>query len=84
MVAAERNITKNRLMDLERTVDVLNGRLREVQWTLQRAKGHSLTERLWRNLLSTTRQGSEFMSAVCNRRIRPNTKVEHAEPTIRP
>ncbi|HSC55689.1 MAG TPA: hypothetical protein VLC51_00725 [Nitrospira sp.] len=66
--------TKERLMDLERTVDTLNGRLRDMQCKLGEAKGHSLTERLWKNLLGP-RQGSEFMSAVCNRQVRPNTKM---------
>ena len=66
--------TKERLMDLERTVDTMNGRLRDMQWELRQAKGHSLTERLWKNLIGF-RQGSEFMSAVCNRQVRPNTKM---------
>jgi hypothetical protein len=70
--------TKERLMDLERTVDTLNGRLQNVQWELQQVKAGSLTERLWKNLVGSW-QGSEFMSAVCNRRVRPNTKVvDHA------
>ena len=67
-------VTKERFMDLERTVDALNGRLRDMQWELQRAKSDSLTERLRRNLMGPW-QDSEFMSAVCNRRARPNTKV---------
>jgi hypothetical protein len=73
------NMTNDRLMDLERTVDVLNGRLREVQLKLQQRKTHSLTERLWKGLMSG-RQRREFMSAVCNRRIRPNTKVVKLQP----
>lgn len=71
-----RNLADERLMDLERTVDQLNGRLREMQWTLQQAKGSSLTERFWNNVMSP-RQSRVFMSTVCNRRIRPNTKVVH-------
>ena len=63
-----------RLVDLERTVDSLNGQLREMQWELYRAKAKPLPVRLWRNLVSL-KGGQEFMSAVCNRRIRPNTKV---------
>ena len=70
----EREMAKERLKDLERTVDVLNGRLKEMQWELQQAKGQSLTERFWKNLMGS-RPGGEFMSAVCNRRVRPNTKV---------
>jgi hypothetical protein len=75
--------TKERLMDLERTVDTMNGRLRDMQWELRQAKGHSLTERLWKNLIGF-RQGSEFMSAVCNRQVRPNTKmVDYVGTTTR-
>lgn len=74
MMAMEREIAKERLNDLERTVDVLNGRLNDMQWELQQAKGQSLTERFWKNLMGS-RQGGEFMSAVCNRQVRPNTKV---------
>ena len=71
----ERNVaTKEQLMDLERTIGALSGRLRDMQWELQQAKAGSLTERFWKNLMSPW-QGSEFMSAVCNRRVRPNTKV---------
>ena len=75
--------TKERLMDLERTVDTMNGRLRDMQWELRQAKGHSLTERLWKNLIGF-RQGSEFMSAVCNRQVRPKTKmVDYVGTTTR-
>lgn len=76
MAMTGRSLTKERLIDLERTVDVLNGQLREMQWELQQAKGNSLTERFWTNLMSPW-QSRVFMSAVCNRRIRPNTKVVH-------
>ena len=69
-----------RLVDLERTVDSLNGQLREMQWDLYRAKAEPLPVRLWRNLVSL-KGGQEFMSAVCNRCARPNTKVvSHADP----
>ncbi|MDF0677539.1 MAG: hypothetical protein P0120_24850 [Nitrospira sp.] len=68
--------TKDRLMHLERTVNVLNGRLRDLQWELQRTKAYSfsLTERIWRNLVGA-RQQSRFMSTVCSRRVRPNMRV---------
>ena len=70
----------DRFVDLERTVDFLNGRLREMQEELYRAKEEPLPVRLWRNLASL-KGGQEFMSAVCNRRARPNTKVvSHAGP----
>ena len=69
-----------RLIDLERTVDSLNGQLRKMQWDLYRAKAEPLPVRLWRNLVSL-KGGQEFMSAVCNRRARPNTKmVSYADP----
>lgn len=75
--------TKERLMDLERTVDTLNEQLRDMQWELRQAKGHSIKERLLKNLRGP-RQGSEFMSAVCNRQVRPNTKlVDYVGTTIR-
>jgi len=69
-----------RLVDLERTVDFLNGQLREMQWELYRSKAKPLSVRLWRNVASL-KGGQEFMSAVCNRRARPNRKVvSHADP----
>ena len=75
--------TKERLMDLERTVDTLNEQLQDMQWELRRARGHSLKERLLKNLRGP-RGGNEFMSAVCNRQVRPNLKmVEYAGTTIR-
>lgn len=76
MAITGQSLAKDRLMELERTVDVLNGQLREMQWELQQAKGNSLTERFWTNVMSPW-QSCAFMSAVCNRRIRPNTKVVH-------
>jgi len=74
MLTARRSFMTDRLGDLERTVDTLNGQLREVQWELQRTKSAALPFRLWRSFLSHKDTGV-FMSAVCNRRIRPNTKL---------
>jgi len=68
-----RGMTKERLLDLQRTVDTLQGRVQEMQWELRHAERRS-TERWWRNLLGV-RQGDAFMSACCNRRVRPNMKV---------
>ena len=80
MLTASRSLEADRLVDLERTVDSLNGQLREMQWELYRAKAEPLSMRLWRNLVSP-KGGREFMSAVCNRRARPNTMmVVHADP----
>lgn len=66
-------MTKERLMDLQRTVETLQGRVQDMQWELRQATQGSLTERWWKNLLRT-KQGA-YMSACCNRRVRPNTKM---------
>ena len=80
MFTAGRSLGAERLIDLERTVDSLNGQLRKMQWDLYRAKAEPLPVRLWRNLVSV-KSGQEFMSAVCNQCARPNTKmVSHADP----
>ncbi len=80
MLTAGRSFETDRLVDLERTVDSLNGQLRNMQWELYRAKAEPLPVRLWRSLMSL-KGGQEFMSAVCNRFARPNTKmVSHADP----
>jgi hypothetical protein len=80
MHIAGRSFGTERLVDLERTVNSLNGQLREMQWELCRTKAEPLPVRLWRNLVSP-KGGQEFMSAVCKRRARPNTKVvSHADP----
>lgn len=80
MFTAERSYQAERLIDLERTVDFLNGQLRKMQWDLYWAKAVPLPIRLWRNFVSS-RGRQQFMSAVCTRRARPNTKmVSHADP----
>lgn len=66
-------VTKERLMDLQRTVDTLQGRVQEMQCEMRHVQRHS-PERWWRSLLKI-RQGEAFMSSCCNRRVRPNTKV---------
>ena len=74
MLTAGQISRKDRFVDLERTVDSLKGQLREVQSDLYRAKTELLPVWLWRNLVShKCRQ--EFMSAVCNRHARPNTRM---------
>jgi hypothetical protein len=71
------NSATARLRDLERTVNALNGQLRDMQSELQQqSKGASMTERLWGNVIGS-RQSHMYMSAVCNRRVRPNIKVTH-------
>ncbi|HXX76202.1 MAG TPA: hypothetical protein VEI50_13820 [Nitrospiraceae bacterium] len=69
-----RPVVTDRLVDLERTVESLNGQLREMQGELYRAtRAKPLSVRLWQSLMPQKEE--VFMSAVCNRRIRPNTKV---------
>jgi hypothetical protein len=80
MLTIGRSFGAARLVDLERTVDSLNGQLRKMQWDLYRAKSEPLPIRLWRNLVSLKGR-QEFMSTVCNRCARPNTKViSYADP----
>ncbi len=82
MFITGRSFRADRLVDLERTVDVLNGQVRKMQRDLRRVKVEPFPIRLWRNLTSL-KGGQEFMSAVCNRRVRPNTKmVSHADPIL--
>ena len=72
-------LTKDQLMDLERTVAALDNRLRSIQRGLQRSTAGSLVER-FRSLLPSN-NGSQFMSAVCNRHVRLNTKLtSHESP----
>ena len=77
-----RSFRADRLVDLERTVDFLNGQVRKMQRELYRAKSEPLSVRLWRNLVSH-KGGQEFMSTVCNRCVRPNMKlVSHVDPSL--
>lgn len=74
MIATERTtLTKDHLMGLERTVAALDNRLQDIQWDLQRGQASSLIERFWS--LMRPKQGRRFMSAVCNQRVRSNTKL---------
>ncbi len=74
MLTGGRTLVTERLVSLERTIDSLNGQLREVRWELGHAKAEPLPIRLWRNLVRN-RSEQEYMSTVCNRNVRPNTKV---------
>ena len=80
MVTIEQTaVTKHQLVNLERTVAALNNRLQGIQWGLQRNTAGSLVER-FRSLLRS-KQGSRFMSTVCNQHIRSNTKLaSHESP----
>ncbi|HKY72644.1 MAG TPA: hypothetical protein VJL88_12060 [Nitrospira sp.] len=64
-----RHSKQDEFLDLQRTVDELSEQLREVQWELQHKN-----EPFWKGL-GFRKGASEFMSAVCNRRIRPNVKA---------
>ncbi len=80
MLTTKRSLRTDRLVDLKRTVAVLNGQLHEVKGELHRVKAEPLFVWLWRNLVSVKGR-QEFMSTVCNRRVRPNTRmVLHADP----
>jgi hypothetical protein len=80
MLSVSRPVKTGRLVDLERTVNTLNRRLRKMQSESYRAQAEPLAVWLWRNLMSF-RGGQEYMSAVCNRRARPNTRMLfHADP----
>jgi hypothetical protein len=79
MLDVERSFRTRRLLDLERTVDSLNGQLRKMQGDLSRSKAELFLIRLWRSMVGFN-GGQEFMSAVCNRCARPNTKMAtHAD-----
>jgi hypothetical protein len=74
MIATERTtLTKDHLMNLERTVAALDNRLQNIQWGLQRSTAGLLAER-FRSLMRSKKR-SRLMSTVCNRHIRSNTKV---------
>jgi len=82
MLTDGRVLMTDRLVSLERTIDSLNGQLREVRWELGQAKAEPLPVRLWRNLVGGKSE-QEYMSTVCNRNVRPNTKVVvHGRPRV--
>jgi hypothetical protein len=80
MIATERTtLTKDHLMDLERTVAALDNKLQSIQWGLQGSTIGLLVERFRR--VMRFKQRSRFMSTVCNQHIRSNTKlVSHDRP----
>jgi hypothetical protein len=81
MLTLGKLVRPDRFIDPKRTGNFLSGPLRAMQGGLDQAKTEPLPARLWRRLLS--RKGDrEFMSAVCNRYVRPNTKkVLYADRT---
>lgn len=73
------SLTKDQLVDLERSVTALDNRLQHIQWGLQRNTAGSFMER-FRSFMRS-RQRSQFMSTVCNRPVRSNTKLtSHDRP----
>lgn len=66
-------VTKERLMNLERTVASLGSRLRTIQWGLHRTDSGTLRKRFWSFM--RPKPNAEFMSAVCNQQVRSNTKL---------
>jgi hypothetical protein len=72
-MAGERTLKYDRMMHLQRKVDALMGELREVQWEMQQKR-----EPFWKGF-GHNRHGSQFMSAVCNRPVRPNIKATEEE-----
>ncbi|MDH4084935.1 MAG: hypothetical protein OEV99_14815 [Nitrospira sp.] len=66
-------VTTDRLTDLERTVAAMDNQLRTILWGLQRSHSGSLRKRLWSFVRPNP--NAEFMSAVCNQRVRSNTKL---------
>lgn len=82
MTTIEHSLTHNRLLDLERVMEMLNEQLRGLQKELHQAKSWSAAGQLRNNVISL-RRNRLFMSAICNQRIRPNTKeVSHGPSRI--
>ena len=87
MLTAGRIFEAARLVDLERTVDSLNGQLREMQWELYRAKAEPLSMRLWRNGRSFAperRQPSriEAWSAESQMTVSPGSRIVPMQPRL--
>ncbi|MCP9446757.1 MAG: hypothetical protein NNA22_04195 [Nitrospira sp.] len=78
MTMIEQPATYNRLLDLERLVTLLNGQLQAFKQELDQAGARSSAHQSW--LIWHNRPRNQlFMSAICNRRIRPNLRrQEHA------
>ena len=75
-------LAHHRLMDMERVMEMLNEQLHSLQKELHQANSWSASGQLRNNVLSL-RRNRLFMSAICNQRIRPNTKeVSHGVARI--
>ncbi|MCP9470767.1 MAG: hypothetical protein NNA31_12295 [Nitrospira sp.] len=73
MTTMEQPVTHSRLMDLERLVTLLNGHLRALQRELDQIGARSSAPRPWL-IWPHQRRNQLLMSAICNRRIRPNLR----------
>ncbi|MCS6897160.1 MAG: hypothetical protein NZM29_04240 [Nitrospira sp.] len=73
MTTMERQVAHRRLMDLKRIVALLNGQLRALQQELDQTDAQSLTHHPWL-IRQSPRRHQLFMSAICNRHIRPNLR----------
>jgi len=73
MMTIEQRLTHSRLVDLERVVELLNGQLHALQRELDQSRSWSSGGQLQSNFISL-RRNHQFMSAICNRRVRPNIK----------
>lgn len=82
MTATERTLlSKDLLVDLEKSVAAMNSRLQSIQWGLQRNSADSLVKR-FRSFMRPKR-GNQFMSTVCNQHVRVNTKLaNHDSPRV--
>ena len=63
----------NRLIELEKTLAALDDRVRNIQSGLWPTTIREPKRGFWS--LITPRQEEAFMTSVCNRRVRPNTKI---------
>ena len=74
MSTMEHTRMSHKLLTLERTIESLNGQLEAVRGELRQAVTPPMPQRPWKQLV-WFKSGQEFMSAVCNRHVRPNIKV---------
>lgn len=79
MTVTEQPATHSRLMDLERLVTLLNEHLRTLQRELQ-IGARSAAHRPW-SIRQSPRRNQLFMSAICNRGVRPNLRRPTPDPS---
>jgi hypothetical protein len=76
MTTMEQPATHSRLTDLERLITLLNGHLRALRQELDQHSAGSSAYRPWLTW-GNQRQKRLFMSAICNRHIRPNLRRQN-------